>query len=71
MSSPATRIRLFRGDITSLDCEAIVTAANGSLVAVVASMEPCMLQQGQNWFVHRWCLAPALPARQGSQMASS
>ena len=31
MSSPATRIRLFRGDITSLDCEAIVTAANGSL----------------------------------------
>jgi len=31
MSILATRIRLFRGDITSLDCEAIVTAANGSL----------------------------------------
>lgn len=31
MNSLATRIRLFRGDITSLDCEVIVTAANGSL----------------------------------------
>ncbi|MEM7560550.1 MAG: macro domain-containing protein [Planctomycetota bacterium] len=31
MSTLAKRIRLFRGDITSLDCEAIVTAANGSL----------------------------------------
>lgn len=51
MNSLASRLRLFRGNISSLDCEAIVTAANNSLCggggvdgAVHAAAEPRLVR---------------------------
>ena len=64
------QIQVVQGDITKLDCDCIVNAANRSLLAVAVWMVPSTGQQGRNcWRSAARCTAAA-PEKQKSLRAT-